>query len=84
VAYDSRQNNVSYTAGEAASSLKVHMKCRANRQTGSKFLKKKSDNATSETKLSSLNKENYVKIQITLLNVVFCHMNEISLTACRT
>ena len=48
---------------EAASRLTVHMKCRQNTQTGSKFIEKEADNATtSETKLSPLNKENYVKI----------------------
>jgi len=54
---------VSYKAVEAASRLTVHMKCRQNTQTGSKFIEKEADNATtSETKLSPLNKENYVKI----------------------
>ena len=48
---------------EAASSLTVHMKCRENAQTGSKFIEKEADKVTtSETKLSSLNKENHVKI----------------------
>jgi hypothetical protein len=54
---------VSYKDGETASSLTVHMKCRENMQPGSKFIQKNAgDVTTSETKLSSLNKEIYIKI----------------------
>jgi hypothetical protein len=63
---------VNYKVGETASSLTVHMKCRENIQTGSKFIQKNADDVTtSETKLSSLNKEIYVKIYIMLLKCGF-------------
>jgi hypothetical protein len=62
LANNSCQNKTSYKVGEAASSLTVVMKCRENKQGGSKFIEKKADDVTTaETKLFPSTKKTTLK-----------------------